>query len=171
MSGLQKLLRALRTMMFLALVLSLAGSLTAEPKKTERQLSDQRAIEAIIERLPEAVLKREVDTLVAILTDSVEVSIYGRAAKGKENIRSLLNVGLTRFIDVRVETKTHELEVGENRAAQVGYFRYTIEWPMGGTTVRDGDFVAQWERIKKKWLLSGLVVTLPKPDDTAQEDQ
>ena len=168
---LQALLRAIRTTTFVTLCLSFALPLGAQSQKAEKRSRGEQAIEAIIARLPEAVLKREVDTLASILTDSVEVTIYGRSAKGKENIRSLLNAGLTRFIDVKVQTKTHEMKVGETYAAQTGYFKYTIEWPMGGTTVRDGDFTAKWELLKGNWLLYSLVVDEPKPIESTPEDQ
>jgi ketosteroid isomerase-like protein len=165
------LMRVLRTTTFLSMCLLWALPLKAEPKKPEAVSPDQQAIESIIKRIPSAVLNREVDTLVSFLKDSVEVTIYGRKAKGRENIRNLLNVGLTRFIDVKVETKTQEMKITGHRAAQLGYFKYTIEWPMGGTTVREGDFVAQWEQVKSSWLLSSLVVVPPKPADPEPKDQ
>lgn len=169
MTVLQSLWRYVRTTLFLTLGLAVVSPLHAEQKKGAPPSPDQKAIEAIITRIPSAVLNREVDTLVSFLTDSVEVTIYGRAAKGKENIRSLLNVGLTRFIDVKVETKTRELSFGNKRASQQGYFKYTIEWPMGGTTVRDGDFLAHWEQVGRDWLLARIVVTPPPPAETPEK--
>lgn len=134
----------------------------ADTDKPKPKSPGKVEIERILAYLPTAVLEKNVDTIVYHLTDSVDVSIYGRKAKGKDNIRSLLNVGLTRFIDVKLETTVADMYVGDSTAALTGYAKYTIIWPMGGETVRDGDFVSSWRLRGKAWKLHTLVIMPPK---------
>ena len=144
-------------LMFLA-----AGSVLADTDKAEAGNAGEAEIERILAYLPTAVLEKNVDTIVSHLTDSVEVNIYGRIAKGRESIRSLLDIGLTRFIDVKLETTVADMYVGDSTAALTGYAKYTIIWPMGGETVRDGDFVSSWRLRGKAWKLHTLVIMPPK---------
>ena len=157
-------MRKISNTLLLCGALWLVGTLTvsADTDKPRAKESGEAEIERILAYLPIAVLEKNVDTIVYHLTDSVEVSIYGRKSKGRENIRSLLEIGLTRFIDVKLEMVVGDMLVGDSLAALSGYAKYTIIWPMGGETVRDGDFVSSWRLRSKTWKLHTLVVTPPK---------
>ena len=157
-------MRYLRSILLLCGALWLVGTLTvaADTDKPKAKKPGETEIEQILAYLPVAVLEKNVDTIVYHLTDSVEVSIYGRKSKGRENIRDLLEIGLTRFIDVKLEMVVGDMLVGDTAAALSGYAKYTIIWPMGGETVRDGDFVSSWRLRGKLWKLHTLIVTPPK---------
>jgi len=143
-------------------ILLAAGSIMADDAKPKAKDPDEAAIEAVLAYLPVAVEAKNVDTIVHFVTDSVEVSVYGRRAKGRENIRDLLELGLTRFIDVTLETVVSDFYLGDSTAALTGYARYKIIWPMGGETVRDGDFVSSWQRLGKQWKINTLIISVPK---------
>jgi ketosteroid isomerase-like protein len=130
---------------------------------------DRELIESRIASMLRAVELKDVDGVVAALTDSVVITAERRKITGRHKARQVLTFMLTRMVDVTFSMETVLLRVKDTSAFHTGDFSYTIEFPMGGELREDGTFVAEWVRLDDTdWRVSRIVATREVPQQPGE---
>jgi ketosteroid isomerase-like protein len=107
---------------------------------------DKGQIESRIATIQHGVATRNIEEVISGLDDSAVVIADARTVRGRNNARQVLSFMLTRMVAVSFDMTTAILRVADTSAFHTGDFRYTLEFPMGGSFTRAGTFVADWRK-------------------------